>query len=682
MLFRSAAACTVVVVAFFVAFAVAWFAFPLPENVLEPGPPGALALDRGGGVVLDVTGSDEQRRLPIDIHESGEWIPPALIAAEDLAFPSHLGVDLSAIMGAVRDNLAAGRIVRGASTITMQVAGLRLGHPRTFPGKAVEAFRALQIEAKYSKDEILQAWLNLAPFGGNIVGVEAASRAWYGKPAHECSLAEAALLVGLPNSPKRLRPDRHLEAATARKDTILWRMHEAGMITTKQYRSAIEEIILIRRSAPLRNDTHAGWMALGQAGGDRVMEMTLRPDAQEIAEDLVSRHAKMLPEELDIAIVLVDLKDSSVSAMVGSSDFSDPRDGQVNGATARRSPGSALKPFVYATAFEDRRLAPDSIVDDAPLDLDGWRPRNLDHGYLGEMPAAEALKLSRNTPALRIAKGLGLSRLISTLRCCGIRVPSNAAERAGLAMVVGGLEVPPLELAAAYATLARGGVFMPLRLLEKDPLLSRRVLSRDTCTAIEECLAGPPDEFSEAMPFIAAKTGTSSGHRDAIAAGWNRAYAAVVWVGRFDGGSDPDLLGADAALPILQELLHHPALLTVRTPQEWNLWAVRRQVGRSTPRLPAILEPRDGDAIYALSGDVELSAMIRTSGDRAVLFLDGAPIQGSMIRLQPGMHELRLVEKGLPPHAITFEVIGPDHSARGIAGSASPTQSGPSNGST
>jgi penicillin-binding protein 1C len=636
--------------------------------MLKPGPPGALALDRGGGVVLDVTGADEQRRLPIDLSEAGKWIPPALIAAEDLAFPSHPGVDLSAIMGAVRDNLAAGKIVRGASTITMQVAGLRLGHPRTFPGKAVEAFRALQIEAKYSKDEILEAWLNLASFGGNIVGVETASRAWYGKPAHQCSLAEAALLVGLPNSPKRFRPDRHLDAATARKNTILSRMHEAGMVTTEQYHAALEEVVLIRRSAPLRNDTHAGWMVLGRAGGDRVMEMTLRPDAQEIAEDLVARHAKALPKELDIAIVLVDLEDSSVSAMVGSSDFSDPRDGQVNGATARRSPGSALKPFVYAAAFEARRLAPESIVDDAPLELDGWRPRNLDHGYLGEMPAAEALKLSRNTPALRIAKGLGLPRLISTLRCCGIRVPTNAAERSGLSMVVGGLEVPPLELAAAYATLARGGVFMPLRLLEKDPLLSRRVLSRDTCTAIEECLAGPANEFSEAMPFIAAKTGTSSGHRDAIAAGWNRSYAAVVWVGRFDGGSDPYLMGAEAALPILQELLRHPSLLTVRTPRERTMWAVHRQVGRSTPRLPAILEPRDGDVLCAVLDEVHITPKLRTAGSGAILFLNGAPVRDARLRLGPGKHELRLVEIGREPHAITVEVIDAVHSATTISG--------------
>ena len=217
--------------------------------------------------------------------------------------------------------------------------------------------------------------------------------------------------------------------------------------------------------------------------------------------------------------------------------------------------------------------------------------------------------------------------------------------------------MPPLELAAAYATLARGGVFMPLRLLEQDPLLSRRVLSRDTCTAIEECLAGPPNEFSEAMPFIASKTGTSSGHRDAIAAGWNRAYAAVVWVGRFDGGSDPELLGAEAAMPILQELLHHPTLLTVRTPNKRNVWVVRRQVGRSTPRLPAILEPRDGDVLCAVLDEIHITPKLRTAGSGAVLFLNGAPVRDARLRLGLGKHELRLVEKGREPHAITVEVI-------------------------
>ena len=175
-------------------FAIAWFLFPLPEDILHVGPGGGMVLDDRGSTLVSVVAADDQRRLPIDIEDVGNLIPEAVIAVEDHGFHDHFGIDLGSVVGATYDNLAAGRVVRGASTITMQVAGLKLGHPRTFKGKAIEAFRSLQIEVAHSKDEILEAWLNLAPFGGNLVGIEAASRAWLGKSARDCSVAEAALL--------------------------------------------------------------------------------------------------------------------------------------------------------------------------------------------------------------------------------------------------------------------------------------------------------------------------------------------------------------------------------------------------------------------------------------------------------------------------------------------------------
>ena len=636
-----------------------WHVFALPEGMLHAGPPGALAMDRSGGVLLDVTGQDEQRRLPIALADAGRWIPLAVIAAEDQSFHDHGGVDVSAVAGALWANVRAGRIVRGASTITMQVAGMKLGHPRTWSGKAVEAFRALQIEAAYTKDEIIQSWLNMAPFGGNLVGIEAASRAWFGKPAKRCSVSEAALLAALPNAPARLRPDRFPDAALARRNLILGRMLECAFITPDEHADALEEVVMFRTPETAANDRHVGWMALGRSPGRALLQTTIDSELQALAEGVVRRHARELPEQLDIAMVLVDLETAGIEALVGSSNFADLRNGQVNGALAMRSPGSALKPFVYAAAFEAGRLSPESIVDDAPLDLAGWRPRNIDRVWLGEMTAAQALRLSRNAPALRVASDIGLPSVQSVLRRCGVQTSNRQVARAGLSLAVGGVEVSPLDLVEAYATLARGGVHMPIRLLEDEPEVRHRVLSEQTCAAIEACLAGPASDAALAMPLVAAKTGTSSGHRDAVAAGWNRRLAAVVWVGRFDDGGDPLLLGADAALPMLRELLRHPSLATTRTPRPYARWLVRRAVGRSSERVPAILEPRAGEVFCALGGSITLTPQLRTASDQAVLFLDGAPVKAGSLRLGTGDHEFRLVEPGYPPHAIKIQVQRP-----------------------
>ncbi len=640
-----------------------WHIFPLPEDMLHPGPGGALVLDARGGVLVDTVAADEQRRLPISLAEVGPWIPAAVVAVEDASFRSHAGIDPSAILGAIKANLAAGRVVRGGSTITMQVAGMRLGHPRTFPGKAVEAFRAVQLDATYDKDEILEAWLNLAPFGGNLVGIEAASRGWFGRPAAECTLAEAALLAGLPNSPERFRPDRHPDAAMRRRQVVLDRMLDEGVIDPATHTRASAEPLRIRTPDDHGNDRHVGWMAIDDGGRGRVIETTIDPERQATIESIVASHARDLPTELDIAVVLVETETGAIRGLVGSSDPRDLRDGRVNGATARRSPGSALKPFLYAAAFEDERLAPDSIVDDAPADFAGWRPRNIDRRHLGRMPASEALRTSRNLPALLVARGLGPDRIQAALHDVGLPITSADLERAGLAIAVGGIEVRPLDLAAAYATLARGGVHRSLRLLRRDvehaEESGRRVLSERTCAAIETCLAGPAGDDAGLLPFMAAKTGTSSAHRDAVAAGWNRRWTAVVWVGRFDGASDPELVGGDAARPILHDILHHPSLATPRTSRPFTTWTVGtdRAIGQlGPPRRPLIVEPADKTVLLAIDGTATVRPAVER-GPKAKLFLDGRPVGFERLELRPGHHEIRVVEPGREPHAVNIEVV-------------------------
>ncbi len=641
--------------------AAVWHLFPLPEDMLHPGPGGSLVLDSMGKALHESVAPDDQRRLPVELATLGPWIPAAVIAVEDAAFDRHVGVDPAAIVAALQSNLAAGRVVRGGSTITMQVAGMRLGHPRTLAGKVVEAFRALQIETAHDKHAILEAWLNLAPFGGNVVGIEAASRHWFGKPAGECTLAEAALLAGLPNSPERFRPDRHPEAAMRRRAVVLRRMLEEGMIDAEQHARAVATPVTVRRVVTDGNDRHVGWMAIDVGGRGRVIETTIDSDRQATVEAIVAAHARELPPEVDVSVVLVETVSGEIRALVGSSDPRDPRDGRVNGATARRSPGSALKPFLYAAAFEDERLAPDSIVDDAPTDFDGWRPRNIDRRHLGQMPAEEALRTSRNLPALLIARDLGAPRLQHVLRSVGLPITASDIDRAGLSIAVGGVEVRPVDLAEAYATLARGGVHRPLRLLRGEEIADpgRRVFSERTCAAIERCLTGPVDDAAALLPFMAAKTGTSSAHRDALAAGWNRHWTAVVWVGRFDGGGDPELLGADAARPILHDLLHHPTLATPGTPRPFESWTVAEDVaiGRvGPPRIPEILEPADGTVFLAMNGRAIVRPRIER-GPKAKLFLDDRPVAFESLELPPGRHELRVVEPGRDPHAITVEVV-------------------------
>ena len=643
------------------AFMMAWIAFPLPLDMLHPGEGGGLVMDTEGGPLLDVVADDGQRRLHLQIQNSGPWICDAIIATEDLSFYSHLGVDPLAILGALRDNAIAGHVVRGASTITMQVAGLKLGHPRTMPGKAIEAFRALQIEQQYEKDDILEAWMNLASFGGNLVGAETASRAWFGKSLADCSLSEAALLAGLPNSPERFRPDRHPRAARNRRDLVLDRMLDAGMINDQQHQYAAQTPVVIQEERESENLRHAGWMALRSGGRGRAIETTIDPTTQSILERIVNHHTAMLPKELDIAVVLVETATGQIRGLIGSSDPRDRRDGQVNGTTARRSPGSALKPFIYAAAFEAGRLSPDSVVDDMPIDISGWRPRNIDREHRGSMSASEALRTSRNIPAILITRDLGLDAVEATLRRSGFQLPTGILTAAGLASAVGGVEVRAIDLAEGYATLARGGVHRPVHLLSDSPSPLRRVFSESTCAAIEACLAGPESDISAAMPFVAAKTGTSSGQRDAIAAGWNRTWTAVVWVGRFDGGSDPSLLGATAALPVLREILLDPAFSTRRSPRDFEPWKVVDAVGRiGPPRIPAIVEPRQGDRLIFDDGPCMIRPRFRI-GATAHVFLDGAPIDHAepAFLVSPGSHELRIVEAGKPPHAVHFQVIRP-----------------------
>ncbi len=543
--------------------------FPFPMgSLVNPGSGHVHAAGPGGTEIARRVGADEQWRRSIPLAEMGRWLPLATIAIEDVRFREHSGVDPRSVLRAALRNLLARRVKEGASTITMQIVGMTQHTPRTLRGKAVEAFRALQAEGLMTKDEILEHYLNLVPYGGNVIGASMGAEAWFGCSPTDLSLAEAALLAGLPQAPSWRRPDRHPERARARRATVLSSMRRAGWITGEEAARAdaapIPDQLWPNRGGqpPVPATLHAGAWALEErpGGGTTALDPALQQRAHRIVQD----HRPHLPEGADVAVVVIDVQRAQVVVHIGSAAQEDPVDGQVDGARAWRSPGSTLKPFVYAAAIEQDQLEADSLLDDSAVELDGWRPTNFEPVFHGPVSVADALRTSLNIPALRAARLAGLSRCLGVMEASGLVLPEGAAADSGLALVTGGTLVRLVDLTNAYATLARGGLFRPVQLWstgELDPSPTR-ALSADTCAIINDILS---DEHR--APRIRGgashvggvgfmwKTGTSSGHRDAWALGHNGALAAGVWVGHFNGSGDPSFVGAEVAEPILAELM-------------------------------------------------------------------------------------------------------------------------------
>lgn len=635
-----------------VRFLQSWY--PFPYDRLAQWPQSPCVEDRHGGTLLELVGPDGQWRRPVPLSAMSPWIGPATIAIEDERFRKHPGVDPVSIGRAVVQNIERGRIFSGASTLTMQLCRMVDDRPREWSAKLIEAGRALEIERRFSKDELLQQYLNLAPYGGNVRGVEAAARRYFGKPAARLSLGEAALLAGLPQSPSRYRPDRYPQLAEQRRRQVLRRMREAGFITGEQELIARLEPVVLAAGTTRDRMTHAAWQALRQRpqGG----RTSLDPALQNLVEDRMAWRLAALPPETDAAVVVLDIESSQILALAGSADAGDPVDGQVNGALAPRSPGSALKPFLYAAAFETRRLNGRSLVRDEPIERAGWRPDNFDREYRGEMTIADALRESRNVPAILVTEAVGLSQCLGVLESAGLHLPSDASRRGGLTLAVGGLETNLLDLTAAYAMLGRDGLSQPPQLLLDETHTRRRALSADTCRLLNEILSTrhriphglerlPP----ERLPWFMWKTGTSSGRRDAWAVGHNGRLAIGVWIGRFSGAGHVQYTGRDAAEPLLADLFVQPALASPRSPVPPSEWLVRHPLPLNPDRSsgPRIKSPT-AEAAY-LCADRE-RALIPVAAEQAVQatwFLNRCPVpltDHASLELGPGHYELLCVD--------------------------------------
>lgn len=520
-------------------------------------------VDRDGELLRAFTTQDGYWRLPVDLDAVDPDYIKMLIAYEDRRFFSHVGVDPLAMLRAGVQFIAnGGRIVSGGSTITMQVA--RLIEPRvkrSLRAKLRQMARALQIERRLRKEDILQLYLTLAPYGGNLEGVRAASLAWFGREPRKLSLSQSALLVALPQAPEARRPDRNRDVAERARNRVLERMREAGLIPSSEIVRASAATIPGGRRAMPDLAAHLAGRALGAQPDNRKVTLTLDRALQGRLEDLARETAARLGPKLSLAMVLADGRSGEVLASVGSTGHLDAaRAGAIDMTRAVRSPGSALKPFIYGLAFEDAIADPQTLIDDAPADFAGYRPRNFDRGYVGEVSLVEALQMSLNVPAVRLLEAIGPQRLLSRLRRGGIELDLPPGGAPGLAIGLGGAGVSLRDLVQLYTAFVNDGAALTLSDGlggsgrdgdEPGKQLDPPVLDRQASWRVGDILAGVDAPQNSPRIAIAYKTGTSYGYRDAWAIGFDGRHVLGVWVGRADAAPVPGMSGIATAAPLL-----------------------------------------------------------------------------------------------------------------------------------
>lgn len=527
--------------------------------LLPPPAAGAVVTDHDGAPLRSWPTADGFWRYPVSLDQVSPHYLEAVLGYEDRWFRRHPGINPWALGRAGWQWLRHGRIVSGGSTLTMQVA--RLVDPalrrRSLSVKLRQILRALQLEWHLSKDEILTLYVNHAPMGGVVQGVEMASRIWLGKPARQLTHAEAALLAALPQAPSRLRPDRHPEAAQRARDKILYRLGERGIWPVAATADARLENIIV---PPLA----ARWLAplaaerLYRQATTEVIASTLDAELQAIVRQLVQDRLHTLPAQASIAALVMHNDSLALRAYVGAADYASPsRFGYLDMTRAVRSPGSTLKPFLYALALDEGLVHSESLLVDAPQSFGGYHPGNFQAGFTGPVSVAEALYQSLNVPAVDLLDRIGPTRFAAALRAGGLRLRLSDGGEPNLSLVLGGGGTTLFELVGAYRAFAREGKAGVPRLNAQDPVTELRMMSPGAAFIIRDILetGGHPERpFHHRQPGLAWKTGTSFGFRDAWAVGVNEDYTIGVWVGRPDGTPNPGYYGANIAAPLLADI--------------------------------------------------------------------------------------------------------------------------------
>jgi len=559
----------------------AWVLTPPDADVMAP--PEALGLtlaDRYGVPLRNTRAPGGERWRWVPLADMDPVVASAFIAAEDRRFLDHRGVAWSAVARAARDNLLAGRVVSGASTITMQLARLLRGHDRGLLGKVQQVAWAVRLEQHYSKSALLEQYLNRVPLGQGAVGVEAAARLYFGTSSARLGPGRAALLAGIARSPARNNPFSAPERAAERRGDVLQSLERAGYLTSSERTLAENEPV---RAAMLPGavfraphfttrvlaSLDSGEQLLRDAPGgapirttlDYALQLDVERDVRQVVQSLTEQHVRQA------AVVVLDNANGDVLAWVGSPDFYAAR-GQVDMVTSRRQPGSALKPFLYALAFE-RGYGASSILDDIPrtwmTSTGAYRPRNYDRQFRGPVRARVALGSSLNLPAVQLADALGASALLGVLHRAGFASLMRSADHYGLGLALGNGEVTLLELANGFRALANGGTHAPVRRLLADssrPAATRVVradvaaLTLDILTDADARLSGFGEAAVFDFPFpVAVKTGTSRHFTDNWAVGATGGFTVAVWVGNFDGTPMSAVSGVAGAGPLLRRVV-------------------------------------------------------------------------------------------------------------------------------
>ncbi|MER9612354.1 penicillin-binding protein 1C, partial [Mesorhizobium sp. M0312] len=529
--------------------------------------------DRDGQLLRAFATPDGYWRLATSLDQVDKQFVDMLVTYEDKRFWDHQGVDVLALARAAGQFATSGHIVSGGSTLPMQLA--RLIEPRdsrSLGSKIKQMLRALQIERRLSKREILERYLTLAPYGGNLEGVRAASLAYFGKEPKRLTVSEAALLVALPQLPEKRRPDRNLDVAHAARDRVLTRMVSAGLLGEREAaRAALDDVSGLRRTLPALA-AHAAYTMLSKAVPGQKLQLTIRKSVQEGLEQVAKDAAARLGPRLSVAMVLADARTGDILGEVGSADFFDAsRSGWIDMTKVVRSPGSTLKPFIYGLAFEQGLVAQEMLIEDSPADFSGYRPKNFDMGYQGDVSIRQALQLSLNVPAIRVLDAVGPARLMARFRQADVTPILPVNEAPGLAIGLGGVGVTLRDLVQLYAGLANGGKAHTLH-DGTEPANAERstttILDGQATWQITDILSGVKPPQGAAQRGIAYKTGTSYGYRDAWSVGFDGRYVLGVWVGRPDAGAVPGLSGYISAAPILFEGFVRSSLAAVPLPSQ------------------------------------------------------------------------------------------------------------------